>query len=241
MRMGYWQSYKEIEEQILLLSRSIEFDDDNFDGGVHSVRIANLILQCAANVESVLKDIYIKECSEGEKHRRGLYYDYDCLVWLINEWDLKERTVHLNGVFNVRKDANRCFCPFDNHGKTKVWRGRTVPSWAWNEAYQSIKHDYLNSIAKDATLKVLVEIAALLYALNLYYYNFSLTPRIQITGYCIDITGTMLDSELFELALPEKDEFESEKKIIIVESGDFENNGWQVTRRWVVNKGNKRQ
>lgn len=235
----YWQSYVELEAQILRLSRSIDFDDANFDNGVHSVVIANLILQCAANIESISKDIFLQN-NKVEIKRQKLYYDYDCILWMVDYWGLKKRIVNCKIASKCRED-NYKYKPFDNLGKEKEWYGKKVPLWGWNEAYQDIKHDYIESISRSATLHNLVEMAAAFYMLILYYEDIIMYPTVQITGYWLDYRNTHLDTDLFlpTLFIPDKENesiYHECQCLLTLEAGDFTSNGCVVPQRLIMNK-----
>ncbi len=241
----YWKSYLELESQILKLSRSIEFDDANFDHNVHSVAIANLILQCAANIESIAKDLYITNNTNNTQiDRDKIHYDYDCIMWLINNWGLKMREIVCKPVSEKSKEHNRNYRPFDNRRKYKQWHKQTYPSWRWNEAYQSIKHDYINAIASDATLHNLVETLAAFYILVLYYEDIEILPDTNITGYSFDMANTYLDTDLFSPSIfptykqEDVNKFKKYRKkcLFVIEEGNFIKNGWHVPQRLILNK-----
>lgn len=238
----YWKSYTEIESRIIEISRNIEFDDLNFNNNVHSVVIANLILQCAANIESIAKDIYLNNFANTGEVRNKLHYDYDCVVRIIDEWQLKERIVICCLVPDGCSENNRIYEPFNNHKKMKEWSNIKVPVWDWNEAYQAIKHDYVNSIPHNATLHNLIEIAATFYILILYYEDINIYPDVRLTGYWIDTSGTHLDCKLFSPLIYDfdaKKSMDKNKCIAIFEEGDFVKDGWKVPQRLIMNKGHE--
>lgn len=57
MENFYWAVYKRIEEEVIKLSYDILFTDKQVD--VFSVKIADLIIRCSIEVESISKDIYL--------------------------------------------------------------------------------------------------------------------------------------------------------------------------------------
>ncbi|GAX47127.1 hypothetical protein [Pseudolactococcus reticulitermitis] len=177
----YRVSYEEIEKQIIDLSYDISFDDINFDSGVHSLKIANLILGCARQIESISKDLYfdsidLKFENDERKKRDKVYYDYDCLYKILTDWDLENREVNFILMSaTVSKSEYKIYKPFKHTLKKK--NKKDYPLYTWNEAYQALKHDYLESITQYANLYNLVSIASMLFLL-IGYYSISEQARI---------------------------------------------------------------
>lgn len=61
---AYWSTYKRIEQEVLELSHSICFDDNQLE--VYSNEILDLIVRICTNIESLYEDIYRDEFSKTE-------------------------------------------------------------------------------------------------------------------------------------------------------------------------------
>ena len=55
----YWTVYRNLEQNLLALAENIHFDDRQL--GVYSNRIAELIVRCAVEIESIARSMYEKE------------------------------------------------------------------------------------------------------------------------------------------------------------------------------------
>ena len=200
----YKVNYLQIEKQIVELSYQISFDDENLSNNIHSLKIANLILECASQIESIAKDLYIK--NGGKRARDKVYYDHDCLFKLLNDWKLQNRHVIL--ILNsssITRDEFKCYAPFshtlknvlvyDSNGN-KIKEKR--PNYPWNKSYQALKHDYINSIKKHATLNNLLLISSMLYLL-ICYQSFSKVKTTERKPELKNEESYIYSSELFSL------------------------------------------
>ena len=200
----YNVNYLQIEKQIVELSYQISFDDENLSKNVHSLKIANLILECANQIESIAKDLYFENGGQGERDK--VYYDHDCLYKLLNDWKLENRVVvlTLNSSVITRNEFKYCK-PFahtlkntlvvDNNGD-KVKEKR--PNYPWNKSYQALKHDYINSITKHATLNNLLLISSMLFLL-LSYQSFTKVEVTERKPELKEEETIIISSELFSL------------------------------------------
>lgn len=199
----YNVNYLQIEKQIVELSYQISFDDENLSKDVHSLKIANLILECANQIESIAKDLYFENGGQGERDK--VYYDHDCLYKLLNDWKLQNRVVVLTlNSSDITRNEFKYYKPFahtlknalvvDNNGD-KVKEKR--PNYPWNKSYQALKHDYINSITKHATLNNLLLISSMLFLL-LNYQSFT---KVEVTERKIELKEETIisSSELFSL------------------------------------------
>jgi hypothetical protein len=169
----------EIEREVITLSYDVMFDDANFDNDVHSIKIAELILRCASQIESISKDLFFENGGTGDRNK--VRFDHDCLYKIMNDWHLENRTVYLNLVASkLTKPKYIEYKPFkhvlknvtigfDRTTKTKIREKR--PTYSWNVAYQELKHDFMGSVEKCATIHNLLSIVATLYTLSIYYGN----------------------------------------------------------------------
>lgn len=200
----YKVNYMQIEKQIVELSYQISFDDENLSSNVHSLKIANLILECANQVESIAKDLYFENGGHGARDK--VYYDHDCLFKLLNDWKLQNRIVTLTlNSSSITKKEFKYYMPFshtlkkalvvdNNGGKSKEKR----PSYPWNKSYQALKHDYINSIEKHATLNNLLLISSMLYLL-ICYQSFGKIKMTERKPELKNEESYFYSSELFSL------------------------------------------
>ena len=71
---AYWSTYKRIEQEVLELSHSICFDDNQLK--VYSNGILDLIVRICTNIESLYEDIYRDEFSKTELKKHLCHYVY---------------------------------------------------------------------------------------------------------------------------------------------------------------------
>lgn len=146
----YLPVYKKIEKEVLQLSSAISFDDDQI--GVYSLDIAGIIIRCAVEIESLVKEIYRKETG-GEPTGTG-----KCVKWLEDNWKIAEKKVYIiTPYFHFKENIE--LQPFN------YTNGSPEDYYA---AYNAIKHDRLKNI-KKASVYVMIHALAALYILNVYY------------------------------------------------------------------------
>jgi len=161
----FWPVYKNLEKEVLELSYSIHFYDKQV--GVHSVKIAELLLRCAVEVESISKALYEIEGGDmnpkdAEGEERFLNYDFDCLKMLDRKWKLSKKQIILVATtMYFEKDENRIFLPLKNAHKGEA---------SWQKSYQAVKHSRVDELNR-ATIRSLIQAMAALYLLNIYYRN----------------------------------------------------------------------
>ena len=92
MNQIFWNAYKRLEKEVLLLSEDIHFSDDQIE--VYSSKIGDLLVRTAIEVESLSKELFF---ANGGEHLadRDLYYDTDCLQLLEDKWLLSKKTIFL--------------------------------------------------------------------------------------------------------------------------------------------------
>lgn len=163
----YWNAYELFEKEIIDLSLYVFFDDKNIVSGIHSMKIADLILRIATFIESISKDIYLENGGTGERDR--ILYDNVCLWGISQKWNLRKREIFLTlNTGSISKKKHKVFTPL-NYTKTKPWKKTKVPVYSWNEAYQALKHNLIEAIPQYANLYNLLNIAAMFYLLVIYY------------------------------------------------------------------------
>ncbi|RHT74962.1 MULTISPECIES: hypothetical protein [unclassified Clostridium] len=191
----YFPVYKKIEKEIQELASAIYFCDEQKN--VFSLDIADLIVRCLVEIESIAKDIYRIE-NEVEPDNPG-----ECFKWMEQNWNIsKKKVVVISPFFHF--DEMKSFFPFDYKNKSEE---------DYYSTYNAIKHDRVKNISK-ATLYTLVRALGALYILNIYFKN----DRIQLKddNYAAHVDRTF-GSEIFSVDIaPCKDivVLSSEKNII---------------------------
>ena len=170
----YWSVYENLEAEVLSLADSIMFDNDQL--GVYSLKIGDLIVRCAVEIESISKELYLQEGGQfpvfdknGEKH--DLYFDTDCLDLLVKKWNINKKKLHVSSLKMDFSSSNLILTPLEKSNQ----RGKCQ----WKKAYQAIKHNRAISL-KQANIKNLLNALGALYILNLYYRNDSFWCNIPI-------------------------------------------------------------
>jgi len=154
-----------LEKELLELAYNIHFCDSQIEA--YSIKIAELILRCAAEIESISKALYQNEGGnmnpvDDEGKERYLNYDFDCLKLLDQLWGLSKKKIILSTPsMYFEKEENIGFKPLKNAHKGDA---------SWQKAYQAIKHSRVENMHK-ANIRVLIRIMGALYILNLYYQN----------------------------------------------------------------------
>lgn len=162
----YWPVYKNLEKEFQKLADYIHFSDDQLE--IYSMFIADLIVRCSIEIESISKDLYymlggnmFPTTPDGEP--RNLFFDTDCLDLLEKKWALGKKQISISAInFYFIDNQNITLTPLYKSNK------RGTSGSKWKQAYQAIKHDRKNSL-KKATIKNLLHALGSLYILNLYY------------------------------------------------------------------------
>lgn len=156
----YWAIYQNLEEELIELSNNIHVDDNQLK--VYSMKIAEMLIRVAVEVESIAKELYFQNGGDKPDDNQ-LFFDTDCLSYLNEKWILSKKKIQVVfGQFYFDIDENKILTPLEKahlRGKEK-----------WIKAYQGIKHNRRNSL-KNANLKNLIPALAGLFILNLYYKN----------------------------------------------------------------------
>lgn len=160
MNQFFWNAYKRLEKEVLALSESIHFSDDQ--SIVYSSKIGDLLVRTAIEVESLSKVLYFD--NGGTKPTdRDLYFDTDCIKLLEDKWLLSKKTIYVNSpYFYYAEDSNITLHPL-----YKAYK-RGTSSSKWQQAYQAVKHDRINNLKKGNVGNLLQALGAL-YILNIYY------------------------------------------------------------------------
>lgn len=164
----YWNVYKNLEKEFLNLANYIHLTDNQL--GVYSMHIANLIIRCAIEIESISKELYYmnggnRELYNDEGKIRDLYFDTDCLNLLEKKWNISKKIIIVSGIdFYFKDEKHKILTPLKKSNK------RGTSGSKWKRIYQEIKHNRAESLEK-ATIGILLNILGALYILNVYYKN----------------------------------------------------------------------
>ena len=155
----YWTVYKNLEKELIVLSNLIHIDDNQLS--IYSIKIAELLLRTAVEVESIAKTLYFQ--NGGTKPDDvNLFFDTDCLNLLESKWQLSKKQVQVSAPnFYFLQTENQILTPLKKANK------RGTSSSDWQKAYQAVKHNRVASLSK-ANLKNLIRSMAALYVLNTY-------------------------------------------------------------------------
>lgn len=154
----YWAVYKNLEKELIDISNIIHIDDKQLS--TYSIKIVELLVRTAVEIESISKDLYY--ANGGTKaNDNTLAFDSDCIDHLETLWKLSSKVVKISGLnLFLTKAENIEITPLDKANK----RGRCD----WKKAYQAVKHSRNNNLEKG-TLKNFIKALAALFVLNLYY------------------------------------------------------------------------
>ena len=167
----YWVVYKDIEQEFLTCLKYVFYDKKQQD--VYSIKFAELILRTAMEIESISKELYYmlggtKEVYNKKGDKRDLLFDTDCIKLINKKIRICEKQICINhNVSHIKKDFIKItpliYCDKRN---TKVAVNKNESQW--KKAYQSLKHDRINSM-HFATLNNALYAIGALYVLNIYY------------------------------------------------------------------------
>lgn len=161
----YWSVFKNLEKEVLELAQWVYIDDSQLS--TYSVKIADLLMRSAVEIESLSKALYYK--NGGTKpDDNNLHFDKDCLRLLQDKFNIGSKVVQVSDVFQYcSKNENIILHPLYNS-----W---IMGKCDWKKAYQAIKHNRYNYLNKG-NIKHLIRALASLFILNLYYAdrNYSL-------------------------------------------------------------------
>ncbi len=171
----YWPIYKNLEKEVIELSNVIHFSDDQLK--VYSTYIADLLVRCSIEIESISKEFYNKICEKTDSiDKKNLYFDTDCLDLLEKKWNIGKRKVIVSAPTFYFSDKNKIFSPLH---KAHI---RGSKGSKWKRAYQAVKHDRKNSLEKGSIENLLHAMGAL-YILNIYYKDEVIKLRNKIDSF----------------------------------------------------------
>lgn len=157
----YWNVYRNLEREVLAIADVIHIDDNQIN--TYSMKIADLLVRTATEVESISKELYRKNGGLESTAGRHLYFDSDCINFLNQKWKICDKKVFLvSPYFYLKNNEHTEYTPLKYADRKK-----TNP---WLNAYQAVKHDRANCL-DQGSIKNLLQAMAGLYVLNIYYKN----------------------------------------------------------------------
>ncbi len=178
----HWNYFLPIEEDLLNISRYIEFSEPNFQ--TYSIELARILLVASSEIDVVAKQLCAK-LEPGSSANR--ITDYQAI--------LTRNIAILPEVVATIPRFELTLKPWSN------WQRGNVPLW-WN-AYNNVKHQRHTHFS-DANLKNTINAAAGLFTLLLFYYRTeaeegSLYPNPQLfrVGFPFEMDSIFLDKEKF--------------------------------------------
>ncbi len=164
----YWPVYKNLERAVLDMAEYIHFDD--MQSKTYSMKIGDLIVRCAVEIESIVKELYLSEggnanLKDENDNNRDLYFDTDCIEFLNQKWSICSKKIMVSATnFYFTEERFKTLMPLYKANK----RGSSGSKW--KQAYQKVKHDRKNQL-KYANIENLIQSLGALFILNIYYKN----------------------------------------------------------------------
>lgn len=112
----YWNVYRNLEREIIALADAIHIDDKQIN--TYSMKIADLLMRTASEVESISKDLYRKNDGPESTTGKHLYFDSDCINFLNQKWNLEKKKVFLSSPFFLSQ-RQRLFGNDPTYGRRK--------------------------------------------------------------------------------------------------------------------------
>lgn len=157
----YWNVYRNLEREVLTLADVIHIDDKQVD--TYSMKIADLLMRAASEVESISKELYHVNGGSESPVGKHLYFDSDCIKFLNQKWNLEKKKVFLTSPYFYFENKDFLeMTPLVGAGKKKAN--------PWLNAYQAVKHDRAKCLV-EGSIRNLLQAMAGLFVLNVYYRN----------------------------------------------------------------------
>lgn len=203
----FWSVYKNLEKEVLELAQWIYIDDSQLS--TYSVKIADLLMRTAVEIESLSKALYFK-FGGTKPDDNNLYFDKDCLKLLQDKFNIDSKVVQVSDVFQYcTKNENIILHPL-NHS----W---IMGKCDWKKAYQAIKHDRYKNLNKG-NIKHLIRALASLFVLNLYFADRKYTLGTDSRAITLD---NRFGSDLFSIKI-QTDKVNITDSSIIEKQPDFD-------------------
>lgn len=197
----FWQTYLNLEKEVLEVSKYIHFTDTkithkgeepcNTQLETFSPFIADLLVRCCIQIESIAKELYFENGGEKPRDKKP-YFDRDCLKFINDKWNTDNKIVMVvSPLFYFTKEENKTLTPLQKAYEKGI---------DWTEAYQAVKHDRFSSLYKG-NVKALIGALAALYLLNIYYKNLRLETDLDDMGNISDIDFNF-GSSIFSVKRP---------------------------------------
>ena len=175
---AYWSIYKRIEKEVIDLSYSVYFDDDQLYA--YSNGILDLILRISTNIESLYEEIYRDEFHE----EKGTIYSKINKIGKL--FSLEDKVIHIsNENFHFRKQMK----------SIKPFAYEKDDENDFYSAYCALKHDRGKNI-KKANIHFLLRSLAAFYALCVIFDDKWTPLQNSIYGTKIPYTFTY-NSDIF--------------------------------------------
>ncbi len=155
----YWVIYKNLEAETISLAKQVAFTSDQKK--VYSMAIADLIVRCAIEIESLSKKLY--GSLGGDTGKKNPKFDSDCLDFLENKYKLSKKEVLLCSPFFSFNENDCIINPLAEANKI----GKS--GCLWKQAYNALKHDRYVSLKEYGNVWNLINAMGALYLLNLYF------------------------------------------------------------------------
>ena len=210
----YWNIYMGLEKEFLKILDVVHLDDNQVS--IYSLKIAELLLRTAVEIESISKDLYI--LAGGDSSKNPIYFDTDCIAFLEQKWGIENRIVFINSPYVYLSKDKMTMRPLRNASK----RGKC----AWKKAYNAIKHNGRVDI-KQGNVENLMFALAALYLLNLCFKGMA--GPIEIGGEtAIPKFDASFGSSLFSIGVGDAREQVSSKGIK-TKHGNFDDSTFLIT------------
>lgn len=200
----FWMVYKNLEDEVLELSKKIHFCDGQ--DNVYSIFISDLLIRTAVEIEALSKELY--KIAGGDMNPvdedgnvRDLFFDTDCIQYLDINWSITKKCVNVvSPNFFFTKKENLVLYPLKNCNK----RG----SGRWKKAYQSVKHNRIECL-NAGNIANLIRAMAALYLLNVYYRDeiHAIGTRIEEIPF-----DARMGSKLFSVSVAHAEEYDFDKQ-----------------------------
>jgi hypothetical protein len=156
----YRQIVSSIEREIVDLSYHVSFIEEQKK--TFSPHIADLIIRVGSTLESILKEKYWElKTEQKEPAKPNPKYDYDCIPYLDVNNQLSGRTAYCTWSLNgLKKNA---YCPFLKKDYKQVftqkegYSNQGKSNYSWNNAYQTLRHNFTATLPKFGTIEYLLE------------------------------------------------------------------------------------
>lgn len=171
----FWQTYLNLERELLELSRYVYITDHKFVNTGSEVKeencpsqletfsphIADLLIRTCIEIEAISKELYFELGGTKMRGDTSLLFDEDCLKLIDIKCKTSKKVVIVSSSsFDLTNEQNYVLKPLKEAHKRQ--------GTDWERAYQAVKHDRYSSISKG-TIKNFLHALAALYLLNVYF------------------------------------------------------------------------